>query len=632
MNYRAMFVPSASQRSGLPEIVPAGADGGARAWSVSVNEIDLRNYHASFEDQTLSRPSHLDVDGLDLTVKGVQMPFKEAFPVDLSLTLNGSGLVGVRGQLAIDPMAADVELMLKQIGLRAFQPYLDQYANADVRAGALDMSGSLHYAEVHPDGPLLHFQGAVTVNDFSVTDRNDFAEVVTWKSLALTRLALDVDPTVVKVAEVVWQEPTAHVVLQPDGMLNVSGLLAAKPKSPEQATGYAKTAVPASVAVTTVKLVKGAATFQDLSIQPPVKTAIRDLSGTIRGLSSKELAKADVALAGTIGAGAPLKITGRINPLTQDAFTDLVVLFENLDLTTASPYAGKYAGYPIANGRLFLDLKYKIAKKELIGENKVLIDQLTFGEKTDSPEATSLPVPLAVALLKDRKGQIDVDLPVRGDLKDPEFKYGRVVFNALMNLLSKAATSPLSLLGNLVGGSGDELQFIEFPPGQTGLRESATKKLVALEKALTERPGLYLEITGTADPRQDRPALAEQHFKARLVQMRPEGRAAMPTGDALSPEDEAKLVHQWYAAQFRLRPEEGAAELPVSEKRARLVAMVPVDESELRQLAQHRAAEIRNTLLASGSVAEERVVLRDVEVKESDGEAIRVRLGVSGRS
>ena len=224
------------------------------------------------------------------------------------------------------------------------------------------------------------------------------------------------------------------------------------------------------------------------------------------------LGQADVALTGKVGGTAPLKISGQINPLTEDAFTDLTVLFENVDLTTTSPYAEKYAGYPIANGKLFLDLQYKIAKKELVGENKVLIDQLTFGEKTNSPDATSLPVPLAVAFLKDRKGQIDVNSLVRGNLNDPDFKYGRVLLNTLLNLPAKVATSPLSLLGDLVGGGGDELQFIEFAPGRFELSAAELKKLGTLEKVLVGRPGLFLKISGTADPKRDRLILAESKF------------------------------------------------------------------------------------------------------------------------
>jgi hypothetical protein len=194
--------------------------------------------------------------------------------------------------------------------------------------------------------------------------------------------------------------------------------------------------------VNVVRLSKLSATFIDESIEPVITTGIQNLSGTIKGLSSKQIAKAEVALTGTVDEVAPLKIQGQINPLSEDTYTHLTFLFKGVDLTAVSPYAGKYVGYPITKGKLSLDLMYQVSKQQLVGENKVLVDQLTFGEKTDSPDATSLPVRLAVGLLKDRRGRIDIDMPVRGDLNEPDFRYGRVVLNALVNLITKVATSP----------------------------------------------------------------------------------------------------------------------------------------------------------------------------------------------
>ncbi len=603
-------------------------------WSIVVNEIELRNYQALFEDHTLARPSRLEIGALDLTMKDVALPFTHPFPVDLSLALNRTGLIGLRGQLAMEPMTATLDLMLQQIAIRPFQPYLDQFLNADVRDGTLDVSGSIHYAQVHPQGPLLRFKGNLAVNQFSVTDRDEFDEVVSWRSLAVNRLALDVDPTEVKIAEVVWQQPAAHVVVRSDGALNVSRLSAAGPQAvtTEIRPEAAKQPSPI-IKIDRVNLVKGSVTFNDQSIHPSVKTTLTELSGTVKGLSSKEIARADVALTGNVGVGAPLKISGQINPLTEDAFTDLVVFLEHLDLTAASPYAGKYAGYPIAAGKLFLDLKYKIAKKALIGENKVLIDQLTFGEKTNSPDATSLPVPLAVALLKDRKGQIDVDLPVRGDLKDPDFRYGRAVLNAMLSLLAKVATSPLSLLGGLVGGAGDDVNRIAFPPGRAQLGEDELKKVRTLEKVLTERPGLFLEISGTADPEQDRPVLADAKFRARLLEMKQLALGAAPPKPevAISQEDESSLVSEWYALQYGPVAQTGGPDLTFSEQRARLMDTVPVTDEDLRQLAQERASELRARLLASGTVPEERVVLRDVEIASMKGAPVTTRVALAGR-
>jgi hypothetical protein len=166
---------------------------------------------------------------------------------------------------------------------------------------------------------------------------------------------------------------------------------------------------PVPVTIGMVKLTKAAATFRDESVRPPIQTGLSDLTGTIKGLSSKQLARADVDLTGRVGKMAPLKIAGTINPLSDDAFTDLAITLGGMDLTAQSSYSGKYVGYGLSKGKLSLDLRYKISKKQLEAENKVLVDQLTFGEKVDSPDATSLPVKLAVALLKDRKGRIDID-------------------------------------------------------------------------------------------------------------------------------------------------------------------------------------------------------------------------------
>lgn len=635
LNYqRLLGMPSESEPPA--RVTGAGAGQAAQGWSIGINDIALRRYAGLFEDRSLARPSHLQVDEMDLFVKDVRVPFEGLLPVGLSLKLNQTGVLALQGHMSLDPLAADMDITVKQLPIRPFQPYFDRYLYTDVRNGAITLTGALHYAEGHSTDPLLRFQGHVALDQFSMTDRTEFQDVVTWKSLAVNRLVLQVQPTAVTIGEIVWQEPRAHVSIGSDGVLNLSQFLMPQPdhegpESKRQGTGVQEPAVP--VVIQTVKLVNAGGSFRDLSIDPMVKAGISELSGTIKGLSSKEMAKAQVALAGRVGAGAPLKVTGQINPLTENAFTDLVVIVDNLDVTMASPYARKYAGYPIDNGKLFLDVKYKIADKQLIGENKVLIDQLTLGEKTNSPDATSLPVPFAVALLKDRKGQIEVDLPVRGDLNDPDFKYGQVVFNALLNLLGKVATSPLSLLGPLIGGSGDDLQFMEFAPGQSRLSDAESKKLAALEKVLTERPGLYLDITGTADPQKDRPSLAEETFRARLFQMKHERqRAAAPEEElAVSQEEEAKFVEQWYAEQFERQPRTAGPEPTVSEKRARLLAMVPVEERQFRELAHNRAVEIRSKLLAFGTLADERLVLGDVVVSETSGDSVRTGLTLAGR-
>ncbi|HXV67332.1 MAG TPA: DUF748 domain-containing protein [Nitrospira sp.] len=649
LNYQPLFAPA--ETVGGPKTQAASPDvkqePSPKPWSVAVDQIEIRNYQARFEDRTLAKPAYAEVEALDVTVKDVQIPFKKSLPVNMSLNLNRTGQVDVRGQVSVEPMAAELDLAIKQVELRPFQPYLDRFLNVDLRDGAVDLNGSVRYAKEHPKSPLLRFQGNLGVNQLSITDRTEFQEVVSWKSLALNRLVLDVEPTAVKVAEIVWEEPAVQMVIEKDGTANLSHLVVAQPgeATPATPTGDGKRAPasqasPVPVTVDQVKLVKLAATYRDLSIEPSVKTGITQLSGTVKGLSSKQIAKADVDLTGKIDNAAPLKITGKINPLSEDAFTDLVVTLGGMDLTPAGPYSGKYVGYGLSRGKLSLDLKYKVSQKLLEAENLVLVDQLTFGEKTESPDATSLPVPLVVALLQDRKGRIEIDLPIRGDLNDPDFKYGGVVISALVNLLGKVVASPFTLIGKLIpeGANEEDLQFVQFQPGSATLLEDEVKKLDALAKALDERQGLRLDVAGTADAMLDGDAIRTRKLHEQLLAMKQQERGkAKPEQEELSPEDEQRLVEQLFAKLQAAFPEPAPGQLEEAEQKPptlddmkqRLLSGIVVPQPELEALARQRAEAVRNHLLEQGRLANERVFLLESNTTASGHDKVRTQLGLA---
>lgn len=650
LNYQELFSSpgtSGSVSTHQPQTPIASPSSTDKLWNVQIGEIALSNYRAMFEDRTLERQSHLEVEGMNLTVKGVQLPLKDPLHVDLNLKLNQTGQVAAKGTVNVDPLVADLNVSLKEIGFRPFQPYAEPFVDVDIRDGALDLSGRLHFAKEHGRKPLLTFEGNLAANRLAITDRKDFDDILSWKSLGLNRVALELDPTSVKIGEVVLLEPAVTMVVQSDGVMNLSQIAKAKPAESthpiekETAPSASAKAKPGLMAVIdVVKLVKASLAFRDLSIHPSVKLGVTGLTGTIKGLSSKEVAKADIDLTGKVNRVAPMQITGRINPLSDDPYSDIVVKFDNIDLLAVAPYAGKYAGYPISKGKLSLDLSYKVAKQELVAENKVAIDQLTFGEKTNSPDATSLPVPLVVALLKDRKGRIDIDLPIRGDLNDPDFKYGKVVISTLLNLLGKVVASPFSLMGKLVpgGGDGEELQFVEFAPGSTAMSDAEIKKLEALITALEERPSLRLEIAGTADPVRDRQALSLRKLKAEVqsIWRREQGRPA-PIEEAIPPDDEQRLIKELYEKhQKKLAPTTPLAKadtptkLPTSDEMKQiLIAAMPVDEEGLRALASQRAEHVRERLTGEGRLADERTFLLDVDVTASDHEQIRSRLAIA---
>jgi outer membrane protein OmpA-like peptidoglycan-associated protein len=619
-----------------------------KPWAVWLKEVRLEDHAIDFEDRTLPTPARLEVRSLTIKTRDVRIPIKEALPIEVGMQLNETGTIRVNGSVLPNPPQADVTLALKDIAIRPFQPYFEKFVRVDVQSGTVNLDGTMHLATDHPNGPLMSYEGNVRVEGLSVADRDQGDEVASLQTLSLNKVLVTVDPTTVSIKEVGLQQLMAHLVVRPEGALNLGRLaVVAQPSAsvkekPGEPPQKAKSP-PVPMTIGVVKLTKAAATFRDDSVQPPVQTGISNLTGTIKRLSSKQLTRADVDLSGRVGKLASLKIAGTINPLTEDTFTDLTISLGGMDLTAQGPYSSKYVGYGLSKGKLSLDLRYKISQKQLEAENKVVVDQLTFGAKVDSPDATSLPVMLAVALLKDRHGRIDIDLPIRGDLKDPDFKYGKAVLSVLLNLLTKIVASPFTLIGSLVPGGGDEesLQFIAFDPGSSLVSNEESKKLEVLAKGLEERPGLRLDITGTADPARDRLAIGLRKLSERLIALRQRewGQASLKS-EELSSEDELRLVTELYERQREknentVTSQPTAAEpapLTLMDMKQRLAAAIPVDESELRALARERAEQVRDQLLEVGKLAEQRVFLQDTDPTVFGNDQVRSRLTIAAGS
>ena len=646
LNLPALLMPvqtqSAEENATVGDAPPQASR--APAWTVLIKDASITHHTIEFEDRALDFPARVKVSDLSVRTHDVVFPFKKPIPLKVEHRLNDMGSVAAEGNIGVQPLQADLTVSLKDIPIQPFEPYVEQFARIAVDTGALDLDGTIKFAVDHPKGPLMAFKGNLGVKALAIADRDDGAPVASWKQVQLREIAVALDPTSVTIEEVGINQPTLHLVIDRDGVPNIKKLLSvanakSKPMGADRSAANTKKAPPPSITIKTVKVLKGTATFQDESIAPPVQAGLYDLTGTVKGLSSKQMARAEVDLSGKIDKVAPLKIAGTINPLTEDTFTDLTIKFDNVDLTTAAPYTGKYVGYPIRKGKLFLDLVYKVSGKQLEAENKVAVDQLTFGEKTDSPDATSLPVSLAVALLKDRHGRIDIDLPIRGDLNDPDFKYGKAVWATLGNLLTKIVASPFSLMGKLVpgGGDGEELQHLTFEPGSADISPSEMKKIEALAKGLEERPGLRLDITGIADPIRDRQAVALQRLQELLRSRWRQENGSTQEGDLpLSAESRliAKLFDQRHSQQpAEAQPPDAPIKPPtLEEMKHQLAESIRVDDDALRALARARAEQVQARMVGDGKLPEERVFLTDVDLTTSDDGKVQSRLNITAGS
>jgi hypothetical protein len=173
--------------------------------------------------------------------------------------------------------------------------------------------------------------------------------------------------------------------------------------------------------------------FQDRFIKPNYRANRTQLSGRVGPLYPGQ--PGNVAITGTVNRSAPLELKGKVDPFGKEIYLDLSAKVKGIDLPSFSPYSSRYIGYEIAKGKLSVDLRYFIEKGQLRAENNIFLDQFTLGPKVESPDAISLPVELAVSLLKNSRGEIDINLPISGSINDPEFSIGGLIVKVFFNLI-----------------------------------------------------------------------------------------------------------------------------------------------------------------------------------------------------
>jgi len=403
-------------------------------------------------------------------------------------------------------------------------------------------------------------------------------------------------------------------------------------------------AKPMPMAIKKIVLHGGQANFADLSVTPNFATGIQKLEGSVLGLSSKANSRAKVDLHGSVDAFSPVAITGEVNVLSAALYTDLSLSFRNMELSTFNPYSGKFAGYNITKGKLTTELHYKVVGRKLDAQHHITIDQLEFGAKTASKDAVSLPIKLAVALLKDRNGVIDLNIPVTGSLDDPKFRLGPIIWKIFVNLLEKAVTAPFAMLGALFGG-GPNLQFIDFQPGAAQLDAAGADKIRAVVKALNQRPQLKIEVPIAAISELDRPALVEAQFEAQIRSAQSakaggkKSAAEAPAFEELDPAAKLKLLSKVYAekvggeAKFpeavtglKSKPEITAAKIDFLVQE--LHAHIAIGAADLTALAEQRAKAVQHDLLTDTQIDPARVFLVANDKAKKDGGKIQLELSL----
>ena len=560
--------PGVSHSTG-PEIGATNASAYAVGpWTLRVDEIQLDDYRVQVEDLLPAQPASFLLDQLALGLKGASTVSNTPISLALSFRLNERGTVAVRGTAKLMPVFADLDVGLTNLELRAAQAYIEPFAALTVANGALSTTGKLRFQTNDATAPKLAFAGDVRLTDLVTTDRTGPKELVRWDELAVRGIEAELAPNQAKVREIRLVRPRASLLIGSDRQSNLAQILKQRSEETNRAalTEAASSAshIGATNSVTQLfpltlgrLVLDGAsAAFTDESVQPRVNVRVEELSGTIEGLSSSLDSPAAVNLRGKVDGQSQFAVSGRVNPFPPRRFVDLTITNGNTQLTPLTGYMEKYAGYPLNKGRLSTILRYQVEGEELKAENKIQVDQLMLGPKNNSPDATTLPVKLGVALLKDVNGRIDLDVPLSGRLDDPAFRVGPVILKVIGNMLVKAAASPFKLLGSLVGGGGEELSFITFQPGATNLVEGESDKLTKLAEALAKRPALGLEIDAAVDPVRDRAGLAQRKLEdqlraRRLAELAKEERTLSSSESfQLEAQDRERILRSFFIEQF----------------------------------------------------------------------------------
>lgn len=675
-----------SSRTAPTTAAPASGTGTTSAVtptpSVRVNELAVRNYALDVVDLAGPRPVHLALSQFELGAKSLSLAPNAEIPFHVAFAWAPEGRFAADGSAVVLPEPrAKLKLEVSQFALLPLSPYLEAQVDARLTQGALTTAQEIQFS-LHEGQPTIDLTGRIQVDNFGLVDGTHSEELAGFRSLALNGLHVTTAPKLaLHVDEIALAAPYARVVVREDKSLNVAALVRSSPPAAGAAASVAATPPPAQPATTAapeieigkITIAEGDFSATDRSVSPNVRVGVRDFGGTIGELSSSRPARAAVDLHGAFDGVGPITISGRLDPLGQPQFVELKTSIRNLDLLAFSPYSGKYAGFEIARGKLGLDASVRLEGQKLEAQNVLTMSQFTFGSPVASPDATKLPVRLGVALLKDLNGQIVIDIPVAGDLGDPSFRVGKVVLRVVVNLLSKAAVSPFSLLGSMFGGGGDELAFQEFEPGLAELRASERPKLETMVKALANRPGLSLSLEGTYDGPADAFALKRQKLTNAIRTQIWETRRA--TDPNLPPPEKLEITSEQFAAQIKTQfdakfppgtqfgaplpaappvsttpppPPTGffkravrvltlasfresravqkeneqrkaehekavaaadASGRPVDEMIARLAETITVNDDDLRSLGESRARAVREYFLAQGKIAPDRLFL-----------------------
>ncbi|MGG5826031.1 DUF748 domain-containing protein [Aeromonas salmonicida] len=615
LDLTALLVPQPADKPSGKKPAPGNP------WRWSLKETRISQGEFKLTESSSGKPLLREISGLNLTLGPLGSQSDQPSPLNLNATLNTQSTLGFDGALTITPFALDGDIKQAGLPLKWAQPYLQDLLRITVRDGQLASRTRLALT-TNAEGALskLEVTGGLDIDQLFVLDRADNQRLLQIDRLELSGLHYDGISQQVKIGDILLRKPFARIEINEDGITNLQQLVLPQAASTEPANGP----VP-RITIDQVRTEQGNLRFADRSLSPEFVVDIASLSGQSRHISNIPGQRSDLAFNGKVDRYAPVTIRGNTNLLIEQPVLDVAVTFSNLELTTFTPYSSTYAGYAIDKGQLSMKLNYKLQGNRLEGDNDITIKKLQLGEKIKSEQAKDMPLGLAIALLSDANGVIQMNLKVKGNLDQPNFSLGNIFWDVLGNTLRKAITSPFSLLASLTGGTED-LDELPFLLGEPALTPTLQIRLTKLAQALKERPKISMNIRGKVNFNEERPILQRQKLERVLTKI-----TGLPVDLDLLEQDpilQAALAEA-YEARFNEDLGDLADRLKLDEEspalRSQAVILLRdqqlITAKSLRNLAMRRAQNTKEYLVDTQGIAPERLFVLDSQVKEADKEA-----------
>ncbi|WP_122765310.1 DUF748 domain-containing protein [Pseudomonas viridiflava] len=645
LDWQKLFAsqPSKPAKAPEPATAPATADSPkpaptapSKPWQVLLKDVQLRNYQVHLADRQAKPAVALELGPLNVDVQNFDSLNQSPFNLKIDSGLGKQGKIQATGVVNLNPVSAKLKVTTKDIDLRVAQSYISPFIRLELRSGMLGSDLDVNLKSTEP--LALQITGRAQVDQLHTLDTLKTRDFLKWQRLVVEGLNYQHGDSL-SIDKVNLLQPYARFMINDDRTTNVDDLLIPQPadsgakSAPKPAASKDK---PLGIRIGQIAINDGSANFADFSLTPNFATAIQQLNGQIGTIDSRQAKPASVDIKGKVDRYAPVTIKGSVNPFDPMAALDIATSFKRVELTTLTPYSGKFAGFRIRKGRLNLDLHYVITKGQLKAENKVVVEQLQLGEKVDSADAVDLPIRLAIALLKDTDGKISIELPVTGDLNNPQFSVMPIVWQTLRNLVVRAATAPFKFIGGLVtGGGAEDLSNVSFAAGSSELNKDAESALNTLAKALKERPALRLEIEGTAAASSDGPFLAAQRLEReyqynyyKILQRRGDKVPAQASLLEVPESEKAPLLEGIYRIRVKQQPPAEWKDLSRDDRTAKLrdgvIKFWSNSDVLLRQLGQDRASTIKDYLVDKGQLEDDRVYFIDAHLgqAEKDGRVV----------